>query len=79
MAVHLVVCSLRLYCRDYIVYLVDDSLVEVEYSLCSSLEGPAVAVKVAALDELRNIVQLWVKAYYCRVFKLDYSLDKSVK
>ena len=48
--VHLIVCSLGLDSRNDVVDLVDDSLVESVDSLCSGLQGPAVVLKIAALD-----------------------------
>ena len=77
--VHLVVSGLRLDSRNYIVYLINDSLIEVVYCLCSSFESPAVLVKVAALDELRHILKLRVKTYNCRVLHFDNLFYKSVK
>ena len=78
-SVHLIVSSLRLDGRHKVVYLIDDSLIEVEDSLCGSLQCPAVAVKVTTLNELGDILQFGVETYHRRIFQFDYFFNKSVK
>ena len=77
--VHLVVRSLRLYCGDDIVYLVDYRLIKVVYCLCGGFEGPAVFVEITALNVLRHVFELGVETYHRRVLEFDDSFDKSVK
>ena len=75
-AVQLIVSSLWLDCRHDVADFIDDGLVVLEDSLCSSVEGVAVLLEFFILDVLWDVIQQGIQADYAWVLHLCYLFNQ---